>query len=133
MALHNQVFQIWANCSPKSSISTLSLVRMVYSPSNALPTYTSSANMYMNKCTGLNCPDSPSIPKTPTKCQSGLVKGSVLSRYIQKLADTYNNSSFKASFSQSLSYKCLYNYSRLLLYTLVRLNPCFSSNIASSS
>jgi hypothetical protein len=131
--LHNQVFRIRANRSPKSSIPTLSVIGIVHSTSSVLPIYTNPASTYVNKCTGRNCPDSLSIPKIPTKCQSGLVNGSLSSRYIQKLADTCNSSSSKASSGQSSSCRCSHNCSRLRLCTPVKLNPCRSSNTASSS
>ena len=131
--MYNQVFHIRANRSPKSSIPTLSVIRIAHSASSALPIYTNPASIYVNKCAGRNCPDSPLIPKTPMKCQSGLVNRSPSSRYIQKLADTCNSSSFKASSGQSSSCRYSHSCSRLRLYTPVKLNPCRSSNTASSS
>ena len=131
--MHNQVFHIRVNHSPKSSIPTLFVIRIIHSASSTLPIYINPASTYINKYIGRNYLDSPSIFKTPTKYQSGLVNGSLSSHYIQKLANTYNSFSSKASSGQSLSCRYSHNYSRLRLYISIKLNPCRSSNVVLSS
>jgi hypothetical protein len=130
--LHSQAFRTCANRSPKSFMPGLSIAGIAHSPSNALPIYTTPASIYMNRCSRLNCPDSPLNPRTPTKYQSGLRNGSLSRHNIQKLADTCSNSSSKSPSEYSLSFNYSQNLSRLLLCNTGKWKLCLSNSSASS-